>query len=116
MRGGAAPKRKGTSFERLVRQYYEARGYLVVRQGSSGRGRRRKDSPDDWRGLFDLLIIRRTARPLLLECKAGGKMLGSDKILLKRVADLFEVDAAVAYKRPKTEFENGFELEWINRA
>lgn len=83
-RGGKLPYQKGAAFERLVRDHYEVRGWLAVRQPKS-------QSP------FDLICVRETVRHLV-QCKLAGKIATKEKDQLVEMCHRYKFSPVLAWK------------------
>jgi len=83
--------RSGRRFEYEVRDYFERRGWLVVRAARS--------RP------VDLVCIKR-GRTVLVECKyAGGRVSRDERTALARVSKKYGVEVVIAYKRRRGAME-----------
>jgi len=67
-------KKKGTRFEYRVRDYFLKKGYFVARSAGS-------------HGIFDLIAIPPGGGSVYgIQCKTGGRLTGSQKEEMKKVA------------------------------
>jgi Holliday junction resolvase len=83
--------RSGRRFEYEVRDYFERRGWLVVRAARS--------KPVD-------LVCIRGGKAVLVECKYGkGRLTRSDRKALERVSKRYGVEVLVAVKKRRGRLE-----------
>lgn len=83
--------RSGRRFEYEVRDYFEKRGWLVIRAARS--------KPVD-------LVCIRGGRTVLVECKyAGGRLSKDERRDLWRMARRYGVRVVIAYRRKRGRME-----------
>jgi len=92
MAGGAAPRRKGDNFERLVKKLLISKGFFCVRQPRSA--------------FPDLIAVRKIVQSpelFFIECKMAKYLSKDERSDLKDLADKFAGRALVAYRGPDKE-------------
>ena len=83
--------RSGRRFEYEVRDYFERRGWLVIRAARS--------RPVD-------LVCIKGGRAMLVECKyAGGRVLKDERKALEKIGRRYGVDVVVARRKKRGETE-----------
>lgn len=85
MTGGAAPRRAGDRFERLVKADLERHGWFVGRSAGS-------------HGIADLIAIKISHTPLLVSCKLGGKISVAERTELADTAIRHGANAVLVSK------------------
>ncbi len=83
--------RRGRRFEYEVRDFFEDRGWLVIRAARS--------KPVD-------LVCIKDGRVMLVECKyAGGRLLKEERKALEKIGKRYGVDVVVARRKKRGETE-----------
>lgn len=94
MSGGAAPKRKGTRAENIVREALRVADFLVMRSYSSAA----PTLKDGVTAGYDLLAIDPQGRVYLIEVKTGsGRMSPTERKRLVEVATFYGAHPLMAY-------------------
>ncbi|RLG82335.1 MAG: hypothetical protein DRO40_07840 [Thermoprotei archaeon] len=79
--------RKGANFERRVKQYFERKGFYVVRSAGS-------------HGTFDLLAVRQFT-VLGIQCKIDGKLSTKEKKKMLEAYKKYGIVPILAYRDGK---------------